>query len=305
MFNIKGQLENNGLKIDSHYIGSNIKDYLKSFWYLRSKTDSQTIIHAQYGSFCGFFTVFLKGKKILSLRGSDWYIAPSNSLREKMRIRLGHLFTILSMPFYDKIIVMSNRMKSEIENKYRLKNVEVITDGIDLNQFFPIDRNIARSEIELNKEDEFWVLFSSVNADNPLKRFELAKQAIQEANNGIGKIKMKFMNNIPHAKVNFFVNSCDMVLLTSTHEGYPNIIKEGLACNKPFVSTNVSDLVEIVIDANGCFVCAPIVSEVADSIKMVYLNKQKLSLRKYVENFEISKMTNLINVMYKKLDKKN
>lgn len=304
MFLIKDQLENSGLEIENHYIGSNLKEYFNSFLYLRGKTDSQTIIHAQYGSFCGFFTIFLKGKKVLSLRGSDWYIAPSNSSKEKIRIRLAHLLTRISIPFYDKIIVMSNRMKREVEAKYKLTNVTVITDGIDLKQFFPIDRSQARQEIEKDKEDEFWVLFSSINSDNPLKRFGLAKQAVQSANREFGNIEIKFMNNIPHAKVNSFVNSCDMILLTSTHEGYPNIIKEGLACNKPFVGTDVSDLTEIANSENGCFVCSPTISELSNSITKVYLNKKELNLRKYVEDFEISKVAKLISVMYQKLDKK-
>jgi glycosyltransferase involved in cell wall biosynthesis len=54
-----------------------------------------------------------------------------------------------------------------------------------------------------------------------------------------------------------FVDACDVVLCTSTHEGWPNSIKEALACGVPFVSTDVSDLAEVARAHPVCRVCEP------------------------------------------------
>ena len=46
----------------------------------------------------------------------------------------------------------------------------------------------------------------------------------------------------------------DVLLMTSSHEGSPNMVKEALACDLPIVSTDVGDVRERISGIKGCFV---------------------------------------------------
>jgi teichuronic acid biosynthesis glycosyltransferase TuaC len=52
-----------------------------------------------------------------------------------------------------------------------------------------------------------------------------------------------------------YMNACDILLLTSLHEGSPDIVKEALACNLPVVSVDVGDVRERISGISGCILC--------------------------------------------------
>ena len=56
-------------------------------------------------------------------------------------------------------------------------------------------------------------------------------------------------------KIPTYLNAGDLLLLTSSHEGSPVILKEALACNLPVVSVDVGDAREKLENIAGCVVC--------------------------------------------------
>lgn len=276
--------------------------FFRQLFQFRNKFKNE-IVHAQYGSGTAFFTLFLKSKKkIVSIRGSDWFLLKKSPyLKEIFRSFVAQKLTKFSLRFFDEIIVMSNQMRNQLAHEFpHLTNkIHVIPDGIDLDKFYPKDKLKAKEKLNFPK-DKFIIGIGSIDENNSIKRVYLAKKAIHELINRGFPIQLHVLTNIEHDLMNEHINACDMLLHTSLHEGWPNILKEGLACNVPFVSTDVSDLKKITLDKkSGCYITQPLVDNIVESIILVYNNSAKnVQLIPYVEDMEIKHTVELIKQLY-------
>lgn len=293
MFDLYEQCKQSGLDISLYYISPsfNLVKLIKQIIKLRKDLNKFDIIHAQYGSATGFVSTFAKGFKILSLRGSDLFKTPANSMRERLHISVGNFLTRLSILRSNKVVVMSENMKERVLQISSKAEIEVIPDGIDLNVFKPDDNKLTNST--------FRVLFSTVAEYNPVKRYHLAKEAFDLFNQKVPNSELVIMTGVSHNNVCEFVNSVDVILLTSTHEGWPNIIKEGLACNVPFVSTNVSDLKSIADKSLKCFVCDSYPNDLADALYKVWSLRDKIEkTRDYVVGLDMNTIASRLMTLY-------
>lgn len=249
------------------------------YFRLMKLINNYTLVHAQYGSMVGFLAGLMPIPKLLSLKGSDWYKTFATNFKDKLRVALGLALTRISLKYLFKdVIVMSNRMKHEVNAIYPDLNINVIVDPIDLDKFIPDDNH--------NRETKN-ILFATVSLESPVKRYALAKKAFDIVKQTIPEAHWHVMNNIPHENVSDFVNQADVILLTSTHEGWPNVVKESLACNVPFVATDVSDLKKISESTTNCFVVnAEPALLAAAIIKSISMGKNQ-NLRQFVEPFEM------------------
>ena len=68
-------------------------------------------------------------------------------------------------------------------------------------------------------------------------------------------VELLTVSDQPHGKIPLFLNAGDLLLLTSSHEGSPGIIKDALACNLPVVSVDVGDVREKLDNIPGCIIC--------------------------------------------------
>lgn len=278
--------------------------FIYNFFKYRNKFKSK-IIHAQYGSGTAFFTSFLKTrKKIVSLRGSDWYVLNGvGNWKERLRSRISHTLTCFSLQRFDEIIVMSERMKAEVlsYNPSLENKVKVVIDGIDTDLFFPLNKDMARNKLAIQK-DLFLVGIGSIDENNSIKRIRNVKKAVELLKNEYN-IQLLVLTNIEHSNMNLYLNSCDVLVLTSVYEGWPNIIKEGLACNIPFVSTDVSDLHLIASDkTSGCLITKPSPEDIAKGILEIYKSKSLKKIwetRKFISKFTIDESVKLLLESYK------
>jgi glycosyltransferase involved in cell wall biosynthesis len=149
----------------------------------------------------------------------------------------------------DQCVVVSRRLAEFLPPS--CSPIEVIPMGIDLNLFKPMPKAEARRMLGLD-QDIRYVLFVT-DPNRPEKRFYLAQQAVSRV--GLHIVKLLVVSGQPHEKIPIFLNAGDLLLLTSSHEGSPVIIKEALACNLPVVSVNVGDVREQLENISGCVIC--------------------------------------------------
>jgi teichuronic acid biosynthesis glycosyltransferase TuaC len=254
---------------------------------LRKRSNGCDILHAQFGSACALVVSRVPGRKVVSLRGSDWYrLEGEGPIGDRLHGVLATRMTRLSLPRFDRVVVMSQRMQREVEPTLSGNRVTVIPDGIDLVKFRPIDRSEARKQLGLPDVSVPLVLFPTLLSANPIKRPALAEGAVRCARRLVPNLELRYATGFPHAQMPLLMNAASVVLMTSAHEGWPNSIKEALACNTPFVSTDVSDLDDIAKREPSCSVEPPDPERLGAALVRAITAPRSETLRNHVAAME-------------------
>jgi len=121
----------------------------------------------------------------------------------------------------------------------------------------------AQNLLGWNNEKQH-ILFGS-NTNRFEKNFTLAQLAINKLENK--DLEIHALYKVQPEVVPLWLNSSDIVMLTSLWEGSPNVIKEAMACSKPIVATDVGDVKWLLGDEPGHYLCKFEEEDVADKIK--------------------------------------
>lgn len=298
------RMREHGVEIELHYTGSlkNLSSFGSVARDIRKVSRSFDLTHSQFGSACGYLASYAHGPKVLTLRGTDMLGSDTGTLRNRLHGRLVRWMTGNSLPAYDRVLVASNRMRGELGFYHcRESGVEILPSGIDLNKFKPIRRNLARKQLGISDDRRPWVLFSSVTRNNHVKRPQLAMDVMDLAKLDIPDLTIQTLTGKRHAEVPFWINASNVVLLTSTREGWPNIVKEALACNIPFVSTDVSDLSSIATVESSCHVAPAKPAELAKRLVQTINATRPESLSKHVQHMELEQTAIRLTVIYRSI----
>lgn len=198
----------------------------------------------------------------------------------------------------------SNRLKA-IYDKLPItkKPYMVITDGVDLNDFYPI--NLERFEnVDSRPLVIGWVGNSAWEKDKGDQKGvnTILKPAIKELQKEGFNIEMYFADRqermIPHDQMVNYYSKIDLYVCTSESEGTPNPVLESMATGVPVISTDVG----IVPDAFGPKQKQYIMKkrskeELKRLIKEVYHNK-KILHELSIENLEYIKKWSWKEISY-------
>ncbi len=207
-------------------------------------------IHAHYGLSGLLANMQRMIPVITTFHGSD-----ANNKKILKWSRIANRFSAAS-------IFVEESMKQKFRNH---SNSFVIPCGVDLSTFYPMSRSVARRLLNI-EPDNIIVLFYS-GFDNPVKNYPLAKTACNLAENKLEKkVNLLELKGLSRAQVNLYLNAADCLLLYSSSEGSPQLIKEAMACNCPVVSTDVGDVKWIVGETKGCYITSFKIAEVAGKL---------------------------------------
>jgi glycosyltransferase involved in cell wall biosynthesis len=152
----------------------------------------------------------------------------------------------------------------------------------------------ARQILGLDQNKKY-VLFVG-SKTNPTKRFDLAEQAV--ADMADERVTLLTASNIPHESIPVYMHAADVLIVTSLHEGSPNVVKEALACNLPVVSTDVGDVKQRIGNLEGCAVVQDDHPKtISSAIRRVLTNETEFHGRESVADLDEDLLTQkVINV---------
>ncbi len=230
--------------------------YLSAFPLIKQKfTEGQfDILHVQFGGVQAFLGALVAGPRcIITFHGTDLHGGTPLSIWEKISHSIGVLSSRLAMRMAGASIAVSKNLVENLPRKMAGR-IEVIPTGVDFRLFRPMNKKLARKNLNL-EQDLYFVLFCDNNND-PVKRRDIADQAVKILRKHGLNANLLVITHIPFEEVPLYINAADVLLVTSEKEGSPNIVKEALACNLPIVSVDVGDVAEMISGVKNCRVVA-------------------------------------------------
>ena len=220
-------------------VGHGVKGYIKHLFALRRliREERPDIVHAHY-SVCGYLASLasfgLKNKVVVSLLGS--FPRETKKLKRVRRC---------VDKLWDATIVKSERTRRQLDRR-----LPVIPNGVNMEMFTLVDQDEARKKVSFDA-DKKYVIFVS-NPARPEKCYPLAQKAVETLSDS--NVVLVPVYNRPHDEVVTYMCAADVLLMTSSSEGSPNVIKEAMACNCPIVVTDVGDVHERLEGLEGGYV---------------------------------------------------
>ena len=197
----------------------------------------------------------------------DYKYELSSSGKIKYRISRQRWYSFLKMqkkvaPYINRIITPSKSSKQGIVDEFNCKkaNITVINNGIDTNEFSPVNK-VTRNEFRL---------ITTASADVPLKGLDFSLKALKKLKKDfpnmhlivIGFIKkgghteklikklglendVTFKSNLTKNEIKDCYSKSSIAIVSSLYEGFGYPVIEAMSCEVPLIATNVSSIPEL------------------------------------------------------------
>lgn len=248
--------------------GKGFWGYLKNLSALKMKINEikPDVIHAHYGLSGLLANLQRRVPVVTTYHGSD--------INDKKVLPFSKLAMRLSS--WNVFVSRKTLEIAKPKRKYSL-----LPCGIDLTDLQLMERQQAKQQMHLDV-DKKYILFAGA-FDNAVKNATLAKKLVALLDNQ--KVELLELKGYSREQVTLLMCAADVFLMTSFHEGSPQVIKEALACGCPIVSVDVGDVKERIEGVEGCFVAASReVSELAALLQKALAFEGKTSGRDKVVN---------------------
>ena len=241
-----------------------LSNYIRAWFRLRKHIagKSYDLMHAQWGH--SAILAFPKRMPwVITFRGNDLEGIVGKNGRYTLKGKILQVVSRMAARYADGKIAVSRALADRVGSS----DVEVIPSGLDLETFRPMDKRKCREELGLPIEKKL-VLFAASTINNPRKRLDLARAAVELLKRE-ADVELVVATKVTHAEIAVYMSACDALLLTSMHEGSPNVVKEAIACDLPVVSVDVGDTRERIASAGAGVICSDTPAELAAGIRRV------------------------------------
>lgn len=206
-----------------------------------------------------------------------------------------------ALPQIKGVICVSTKNKIESEKLGLLKynpKVIVLPNAVDENEFYHMDKSIARDKLGLREEDLVAIFVGAfIERKGVLRVTEAAKRVndlklilIGKGNQEPVSEQIVFKGVVPHEEIVYYLNAADMFVLPSLSEGCCNAIVEAMSCGLPIISSDLPFNDDILDDSNSIRVSSNSINCIADAITDLVNN---IELRKHLSEGSLLKVEDL------------
>jgi glycosyltransferase involved in cell wall biosynthesis len=199
----------------------------------------------------------------------------------------------LVTPTFDQVIYVSEEGRRALHDH----DGWVIPCGVEIDTFAAVPRDEARERLGLAPGVPL-VLWAN-NPNRPEKNFALADQAFNVVKTMIPDAELLVLFNKSHDEMPLYMCAADALLLTSTAEGSPMVIKEAMACNVPIVSVPVGDVPEVIGTTPGCAVVPRDPGEIGMALVQVLRTRQRTDGRTRIDHLRHDRVAARIVDVYR------
>jgi teichuronic acid biosynthesis glycosyltransferase TuaC len=256
------------------------------------------LIHVMYGGvMADAVTRALPNRPVLvSFCGTDLLAGRADSVLERFALRYGALASRRAARRATGIIVKSRNLFEALPSEVDTSRVWIVPNGVDISRFRPIDRATCQRRLGWDA-GRAHVLFPAPPS-RPEKRYALAAASVERVNARGVRAELHALDRVPHEEVPIWLNAANAVVLTSSHEGSPNAVKEALACNVPVVSVEVGDVRERIAGIEGCFIADGTAEDVAEKLCRVLECKNPIEARARITELSLENVAAKVAGIY-------
>jgi len=255
------------------------------------------LVHVMYGGvMSAVVTKAIRERPVLvSFCGSD-LLGIRGGAVQKLSARFGVAASKRAAVRAAGIVVKSENLLGALPRRIDNSRVWLLPNGVDLRRFSPMDRLECQRRLGWDASRGH-VLFPA-NPTRPEKRFGLAEACVARLNENGADVELHVLRDVPHEDVPSWLNAAEAILVTSTHEGSPNAVKEALACNVPVVSVDVGDVRARIEGIDGCFIADPTPNDLAAKLGRVFERETPIDARTKMSEISVERVAEKLREIY-------
>jgi glycosyltransferase involved in cell wall biosynthesis len=198
------------------------------------------LLVAYYGTMVAAITRRAAGRIpfVVTFRGSDLLGTSNPGWQWRIRDRLGRRLSLWAAGAARRVIVngagLLNVLPARLQGKARN-----IPNGINTEIFAPCPPAEARAQLGWELHEKVILFNAGIDSGQVVKNRPLAEAAIARTG-----ARLEAISTCTREEVALRMNASDCLLVTSLHEGSPDLVKEAMACNLPVVSVPCGDVPE-------------------------------------------------------------
>ena len=234
---------------------------------------------------------------VMTARGNDVSLMPQYALPRAM--------ILWAAKHSNAIVTVCRALKdSLLELGVPDEKVVVLRNGVDLVRFRPLDRKQARADLQLRgrtlvsvgllierKAHDITIEALSKLPDTSLM---IIGEGPEEDNLrrlaqrlGVAE-RVRFVGGVDQDQLAKYYSAADAMVLSSSREGWANVLLESMACGTPVVASDVWGTPEVVASSHaGVLMRERTVAGAAEAIEKLFSNyPEHEQTRRYAEQFE-------------------